>query len=736
MRRLLCCVLGVLLLGACAPAIAGAHSAFLGSDPGPGVRLRQAPRQVSLSFTEPLNERLSTAALVSAADGRRVAGTATATSGKRLVLRLPATLARGAYRVRWHTVSTQDGHALEGSFSFGVRARAVGGEHDVQQSPLARAGWLRVLARVLMYGALLSFAGALGLELLFGRRAVSWLVPTDEGQVEGIDGVGLARRHRRFVIDAGFAALAATALSAIADGVDAAGGVSARRVSEFLLYGQPGQTRLLVIGVLALTLLAAALRLRAAALGAAVALLGVALSGHANATSPRGLAVANDWLHLLAGSLWLGGIVLVVAVWAPALRALSSPQRVAVARLVLARFGRVALPAFAVVVLTGALSALIELGNIANLFQTGYGRVLLVKIAVVAVIAAASYTHAMRLRPRLLAANPHPPERDERRHWRLVRAEPLLGVGVIAAVALLVAFPLPPRQLTAADDARAATPQAACDPCPLPAPRAGELAVAGRGGSNVVAAWIRRPGRLLTGTVRVYGLRGKPATDTFTVLGARQRACGPGCARFTAPAARTLNVRVRQDDRSYVATLPAIWQPSAGARARRLLEQTQRTMRALRSVREIEGGSSIPGLSATTRYRLQAPNRMAFVTDGGVSNVVIGSQQWLRGQPGAPVVKGSFGAGVPFRLRSWFTWSTYAQHVFLLGHRLENGRDVTVLGLMDPGTPAWWQLFVDTRSHRMLHSRLVTYAHFDTERYYAFNKPLRITPPPTIAPGG
>ena len=52
--------------------------------------------------------------------------------------------------VRWHSVSTDDGHALEGSFSFGVRASALGGQHTLVQSPLARGGLLRIGLRGLL----------------------------------------------------------------------------------------------------------------------------------------------------------------------------------------------------------------------------------------------------------------------------------------------------------------------------------------------------------------------------------------------------------------------------------------------------------------------------------------------------------------------------------------------------------------------------------------------------------
>src|SRR6185295_17225324 len=36
---------------------------------------------------------------------------------------------------------------------------------------------------------------------------------------------------------------------------------------------------------------------------------------HAAQTSPRGLSVALDWLHLVAGSLWIGGLIGLLVLW-------------------------------------------------------------------------------------------------------------------------------------------------------------------------------------------------------------------------------------------------------------------------------------------------------------------------------------------------------------------------------------------------------------------------------------
>jgi copper transport protein len=693
---------------------------------------------VSLTFTEALSRKLTKATLVGTADGERVAATAQA-SGRRLVLRPARPLPRGAYRVQWHSVSTDDGHALEGSFSFGVRAAAAGGEHAVQQSPFARDGWLRVVARGAMYATLLVFSGALLLDALLRRRGGVWLVP--EALTEGapsLDRDWVERRYRRVVLDVGFLAAGACALSAVADATDAAGGFSAHGLSDFLLSAGAGLTRVYVVAFVLLAVVLAAMRFRAAGVAALGALGAVALSGHANAASPQGLAVVNDWAHLSATALWLGGIVLIVVVWAPIVRRGARVERLAVARQVLPRFGRVALPAFAAVVITGLVSAVIELGHVQALWDTDYGRVLMVKVGLVAFIAAGSYVHALRLRPRLLAANPHPDDVLERRHWRLLRAEPLLGVGVVGAVALLVAFPLPPRQLGDADAAKASSPPAAtCDPCPLPRPARGELAVAEQGGSDVVAAWVHREGRALVGTVRLYGLDDRPVRDAFGVRGAHQRSCGQGCARFrVAPAPAVLEVRVRQKGRAYVARLPVRWQAGKERHARALVDRAQEAMRAVKSVREAERVSSVPGAYAITDYRLKAPNRMAYRTNGKVRSIVVGVTQWTRGQPSVPWQRDKFGGGLPFRTRSWFTWTTYARYTYLLGERTAGGRRVAIVALMDPGTPAWWRLTVDRRTHRVLEDRLVTYGHFMTQRFTAFNQPLRIEPPPGARRGG
>lgn len=734
-------LVSLVLLTAGAPD-ASAHAAFLGSIPAPGQRLTASPPQIVLRFTEQLDRRLSTAALFRVATGARVPASVTARSATSLALAPGAGLDTSAYRVEWHSVSTNDGHALEGSYSFGVRAAAVSGAHTSQGGPLAGAGWVRWLVRSLFDAALLTFAGALLLAALLQRGRQPWLVPA--GLSEG-DPAGLlertGRRYRSLVLDAGLVAVGLGSARAVLDGIDAAGGLSVAAIRDYLVHNNGGLARVAVVACAAAALAVARRSKWAAALLAAGALAALAVAGHADAASPRGVALLTDWVHLVAGAVWLGGLAVVVLTWMPSLHRGGRDLQLAVARDVLPRFGVVAVPAFAVVVVTGMVNAVIELGRVTALWETGYGRVLLAKVALVAMIATASFVHAFVMRPRMLASKSTP--ELERRHWRLISSEPVLGAGVAVAVALLVAFP-PPANVSSAVARDAAALAAPCDPCPLPAAKADELAVAEQGGSNVVAAWIRRGPRRLTGKIRLIDRHGQPSASPFEIEAARQVSvsCGIGCRRFSIVSAGrppgTLVVNVLERGHEYAASLPTRWRPDRTSEARSILLRAQATMRRLRTVREDERVQTIPGITAETRYRLQAPNKFAYVNAvirAGVprpralgASIVLGKTQWFR-VAGSDWRRQAFGGGLAFRTRSWFTWTSYAQAVRLLDVHRESGRRIAVLALADPGTPAWWRLFVDLRTMRVVRDRLVTKAHFMTQRYFAFNAPLRIRPP-------
>ncbi len=691
-----------------------------------------------MRFDERLT-RLSTAAVYNARTDERVSAAVSVPRPLELVLRPERMLSRGSYRVEWHSVSAEDGHEVDGSFSFGVQAPAVGGAVASTQSPLAGLGWLRMLIRTGMYAALFVFGGALMLRTLLGARGPAlWVLPAAlRDRLGDQEAAKIERRERSLVTDFGVLAVALAAASALIDTQIAAGNLSPQSLHMYLLANTSGVAQVGLVVLLALALSGAVIGARAPGVVAAMALGDLALSGHANSASPRVLALTVDTLHLLAGAVWLGGISLMALVWLPRLRTADRALRRAVIADLLPRVGRVALPAFFLVALTGVINAYIQVRHPSMLWGSSYGRALLVKSALVALIALISLTH-VRLRPWLLATKPYADARLERRHWRLIASEPLLGVALAATVAVLVSFGAPQEQAVAAR-ALTAQPLAACAPCALPLPAAAQLSVATHVGSDLVAAWISRSGRVLEGQVRVLDVNGQPASTPFEIGGATGvgLSCGLACRTFTIPIAPALTVILNPDRGPKTALLPARWQSGGSVRALRIVLRAQATMRRLRSVQDTEQDNSVPGFSAIVHYRLQAPNRLAYVTYGfhrpkppqlEGKAVKIGAQSWLRA-PGSPWQPQPPEGTLPFATNTFFVWSNYAQATRLLGIEEVHSRRLATVVLMDPGAPAWWTLTVDLTTSDVLNGTLIAPGHFNTDRFSLFDDAAPIHAP-------
>jgi copper transport protein len=724
----------ILTLAAIAPSAAQGHAAFRDSGPEPGARLQSAPAQITLVFTEPLNHALTTAWIVGARSGRRLAAALSFAAGNTIALRPARLLPTGAYEVRWHTVSIRDGHTLEGSFGFGVRASALGGAAQLEQSPLARGGWLRVGLRAVWYGALLFFGGGLlcGAILSSPPGPAGWLVAGEGADALAPGGDPDAARARIWARTraAGLLAVASGGGAALAETRDAAGSLSWHSIDAYLLSTVSGAARALAVAAALIAVLLASRAPRAAAFALLAALAAIAVGGHANSASPRALALMSDWAHLVAAAVWVGGIAQIVLAWLPSVRGLSPVERRRVAGEVLDRFGRLALPAFAVVVIAGGANALIELGSVGQLWQTTYGRVLLVKIALVGTLAAASYTHAFLLRPRL-AAGGQSYTVVESRHWRLLRSQPALGALAIGAAALLVAFPLPPRQLL--ERAEAGGPPVLA--VPLRPPRVGELSVAEEAGPWIAAAWVGPDAQgSASGTVRLLDYKVHPVPAAIEIVGARTESCGAGCATFSVtPPPMTLRVRARLGPRSAVAEIPISWQPTGTASAEHVLRSALAAIDQLRSFRiaeRLSGGSGGP--PAISNYRIAGRYDFAIVarSASAFQEIALGRRVWTLQPDGTWQQQFT----TPQDTRELMPWWTHQTGVRLLDIQGQHGHRIADIALADIHPPSvsipfWFRLRIDLGSRRVLAMRMITVGHFMNQRYYAFDTPLVIRPP-------
>src|SRR5436190_306224 len=102
-------------------ASASAHAVYRSSSPPNGEVVKQAPRTVTITFTEQPDPKVSFVQVMNT-QGRDVArGPVQPMPGQPLELRIAVgSMPDGVYTVTWRTVSKEDGHTSAGSFSFGV----------------------------------------------------------------------------------------------------------------------------------------------------------------------------------------------------------------------------------------------------------------------------------------------------------------------------------------------------------------------------------------------------------------------------------------------------------------------------------------------------------------------------------------------------------------------------------------------------------------------------------------
>jgi copper transport protein len=360
-RRLSVCLLlaalGLILIG---PG-AGAHAQYKESNPANGERLDAAPEAVTITWTEPPEPSFTKISVLDSSGQGFEAGPPEVLSDDRFTARVTVEdMPDGAYTVTWRTVSKADGHSSAGAFSFGVGVEA--------DSVAAASGVRETIATP--SASTLEIIGRWG--LLLGLIAVV-----------GAGGVG-------GLVNPGSAAVARMALTGV--GVAAAGGFvfaeAQRRAAESgfteLLNTDNGRSLLYraVFVAICFAVLAGAYgatgRLRARLLWAAAVAAGGAMlvhveAGHASAiTSWTWAAVGAQWIHFMAAGIWIGGLGALLL----AIRGLEGDVRSRGVK----RFSAMAGIMLAAVVVTGVVRSITEIKTWSELFSSGYGRAVLIKV--------------------------------------------------------------------------------------------------------------------------------------------------------------------------------------------------------------------------------------------------------------------------------------------------------------------------------------------------------------------
>ncbi len=678
---------GFVLFGAVTLVVIGmatpaqAHAIVTSSQPEPGQRLGTAPGVVVLELSEPLNPRLSRATVTDPAGQRFTGGV----SGAREIRVSLSTNAQGVYRVEWTTVSTLDGHAVRGSFQFGVgvspggAAETGGGATPTREDLfIAVARWVEALALLLAVGMLFLR------RLVRGRPELSWARPHSLPPVLLV------------ALAAGVAVVALEAGSA-------AGSASPAALWSYLSTGLPGLARLLRLGFEALAVAAAFLGAPSLWLWVTGALGALASSGHGAAVHPTWWGITVDAVHLVAAGMWAGGILAMAILRPP------SGWRSREAREFLVRFSPPALAAFAVTVGFGAIQALQELGALQALTGSRYGQVLLAKIALVALMVPLSIV-AWRL------GRPH------------LRYEGTVAVLVVAAAVVLAAFPVPPSRLVEEEAARAATPSASAFP------GLGDLTMGGHAGQVLVGLTLD-PGKADTNRALLYllPLEGNEAAASLRAhlfVGGQPvplSACGDTCRRATVSVQGGEEIMVRVDGpKGGTASFDLPQLPALDGSA--LLEKSQAIMHGLRTYRLNETLSS--GIAVVrSRYSFVAPDRMESVVGGKSEAIWVGTTRYTRDQPGASWEVQQGGPSIPVPSFIWDYFKPY-RDISVLGRQRVYGMPTTIVSFFGQtgGTPVWFRLWVDPEGLVRL-AQMRAPGHFMDHRYFDFDAPIQIQPP-------
>ncbi len=430
-----------------------AHALLVRADPPVNAQLRsgEVPAVFTLYFSEALERAFSDVRVLDADRTQAADGVEFDDSDDALMRVGVPPLAPGFYAIVWETLSKVDGHRITGSYPLTVLnadgsvppgvapSTMTGVSGDEARLAPVLTKWLLLLVGSLLVGAIV-FA--------------LWVAPTGDAATA----VG-----RRALFTALFATLALGAASGAEILLRARdlGGLDRLDLVFETTWGERWLIRTLLLAPLVM-FLALALRERKrlslsrkasiASLALAGAFLAlVASTSHAAAGTGAAWATLSDFVHLTAASVWIGMLFQLVLLFRWAVVHLSPSQRPPVLASALQRFSFFAVASLAILLVSGVFNALVQIARPADLLDTGFGQVLLLKLLLLIPLLVAGAANAYVFRPELVVGVETGAEHRraaadalaelERLLSRTVRIETAIAATVLLAVAVLVQLP-------------------------------------------------------------------------------------------------------------------------------------------------------------------------------------------------------------------------------------------------------------------------------------------------------
>jgi copper transport protein len=451
--RSLCVAALVAVAAWCAmPSAASAHAYLIRTVPAASGILNIPPRTVSLTYDEAVEPKFAIVSVTDAAGTQETTGAVarSPSNPSTLVVPLRSNLPEGWYLIYWRAISV-DGHPVQGAFTYAVGPNPGPAPQFRVPNVSATAVTPQLLiTRWVMFLAVMASIGLLALRLLVARPLarrgpeVSMRAVTVAFMVSSILGLIAIPLYLDFSV----------ANDSLRSVFDLGALVPLFRVTAFgraILDFELCFALFCVAGWIALWVDRPERQQRsvaelAAILGVLMAMAAVLIvpgaAGHAAQASPRGLMLAFDWLHLLAGSLWLGGLIGLLILW----RSAGSERRVEALSVVVPRFSNVALASVLLLAATGIGETIVHMPALNALWETGYGVAILVKAGLIGGAILLASGNLLRSKPGLVAARDRPQlgAPAARLLRALVSGEAVVVLGTLFAAAVLSSLAPPP----------------------------------------------------------------------------------------------------------------------------------------------------------------------------------------------------------------------------------------------------------------------------------------------------
>lgn len=387
------------------PPAAWAHATLQATSPAEGSIVPHAPTQVTATFDQAVGVSPSSLE-VFAPNGGRVdeGGTTHGSTPDQIAVALKPSLGEGTYTVGWHVISA-DSHPVQGAFTFSIGVPSATTVNPATLNPTASPliGTAFGLVRFVAFCCFALLVGAVAFVLWCWPAGASspLVLRLTMGAWSGLAGSVLGAVLLQGIYGAG-------------DGVNRLFWPNVLHATLYSRYGRSLGVRLLlvIVALFVFTSILGNLQVegRRVSVKASVTwgVLAAALAAtwatadHAGQGIQVPLSLVSDTIHLSSVAIWLGGLTMLAAiVLRPRLGGGASNRkgREATADAVAAveRFSPIALGCVGAIVLTGTYQAWRNVGTWSALFDTTYGRLLLIKIGAMCALIALGYVARIRI---------------------------------------------------------------------------------------------------------------------------------------------------------------------------------------------------------------------------------------------------------------------------------------------------------------------------------------------------